>query len=53
MFTQTEKKNYLSQIETAIARGPYSDDWASLTSFDPPRWFSPAKFGIFIHWGLY
>lgn len=19
----------------------------------PPRWFSPAKFGIFIHWGLY
>lgn len=53
MFTITDKKNYLSQIETEIAHGPYSDDWASLTSFTPPRWFTAAKFGIFIHWGLY
>ena len=53
MFTITDKKSYLSQIEEEIARGPYNDDWASLTSFTPPRWFSPAKFGIFLHWGLY
>lgn len=53
MFTQTEKQNYLSHIEAEIARGPYTDDWSSLTSLQPPRWFSPAKFGIFIHWGLY
>lgn len=53
MFTIPDKKSYLSQIEAEIARGPYRDDWASLTSFTPPRWFSPAKFGIFLHWGLY
>ena len=53
MFTKTDKQNYLSQIEAEIAHGPYHDDWSSLTSLNPPRWFSPAKFGIFIHWGLY
>lgn len=53
MFHITDKKTYLTQIDSVIAAGPYRDDWASLTGFETPRWFSRAKFGIFIHWGLY
>ncbi|MFN8241816.1 MAG: alpha-L-fucosidase [Bacteroidales bacterium] len=31
----------------------YSSDWASIDSRPVPSWFEDAKFGIFIHWGLY
>lgn len=49
----TNKKEYLSQIREVIDAGPYHDDWSSLTNFAVPAWFEKAKFGIFIHWGLY
>ncbi len=49
----TDKSQYLAHINDVIARGPYHDDWASLTDFDMPLWYTKAKFGIFIHWGLY
>ncbi len=53
MFKIADKKQYLSRIEEVIARGPYHDTWESLTDFEMPSWFTKAKFGIFIHWGLY
>jgi len=31
----------------------YQATWESLDSRPMPRWFNEAKFGIFIHWGLY
>jgi alpha-L-fucosidase len=31
----------------------YSDSWSSLDSRPIPAWFEDAKFGIFIHWGVY
>lgn len=31
----------------------YEADWKSLDSRPVPGWFSKAKFGIFIHWGVY
>jgi alpha-L-fucosidase len=31
----------------------YSDSWTSLDSRPIPAWFEDAKFGIFIHWGVY
>ncbi len=31
----------------------YENNWESLNSRPVPRWFGDAKFGIFIHWGLY
>ena len=31
----------------------YSADWASIDSRPIPQWYTDAKFGIFIHWGLY
>ena len=31
----------------------YEPTWESLDSRETPQWFPDAKFGIFIHWGLY
>lgn len=31
----------------------YKPDWASLDSREMPAWFNEAKFGIFIHWGVF
>ena len=31
----------------------YGPTWESLDSRPVPQWFTDAKFGIFIHWGLY
>ncbi|WP_020528143.1 alpha-L-fucosidase [Flexithrix dorotheae] len=31
----------------------YEANWESIDSRPIPEWFSDAKFGIFIHWGLY
>ncbi len=31
----------------------YEPTWESLQKHQVPQWFSDAKFGIFIHWGVY
>jgi alpha-L-fucosidase len=31
----------------------YEPTWASLSNFSVPAWYQDAKFGIFIHWGVY
>lgn len=31
----------------------YENNWESLNSRQIPEWFEDAKFGIFIHWGLF
>lgn len=33
--------------------GPYQPSWESLDARGNPQWFTDAKFGIFIHWGVY
>ena len=47
------KQAYLQQIHEVIANGEFKDDWPSLAAFRIPEWFRNAKFGIFVHWGLY
>jgi alpha-L-fucosidase len=32
---------------------PYQSTWESIDSRQVPSWFEDARFGIFIHWGLY
>lgn len=32
---------------------PYETTWESIDSRLNPQWFEEAKFGIFIHWGVY
>ena len=48
-----EMKEYLKKIDQVIENGYYKDNWDSLMNFELPVWFKNAKFGIFIHWGLY
>jgi len=31
----------------------YQSNWESLKKYQVPDWFKDAKFGIFIHWGVY
>ncbi len=37
----------------ALRAEPYKADWASLDKRPVPQWWQEAKFGIFIHWGVY
>ncbi|HPC60291.1 MAG TPA: alpha-L-fucosidase [Verrucomicrobiota bacterium] len=44
----------LAEIESVARAGPFQPDWASITNaFRTPSWYRDAKFGIFIHWGVY
>jgi len=43
----------LNEVDKVVQAGPYKDDWDSLRGYPIPEWFQDAKFGIFIHWGLY
>ena len=40
---------------TNISVGPkkYEPTWESIDSRPVPQWFQDAKFGVFIHWGVY
>ncbi len=43
-----------SRASTPAARtGPFRANWDSLAAYRVPDWFRDAKFGIFIHWGVY
>jgi len=40
--------------KAADIAGPVKPDWDSIRAhYSVPEWFREAKFGIFIHWGLY
>jgi alpha-L-fucosidase len=36
-----------------LAQQHYAPDWSSIDSRPTPAWWTDAKFGIFIHWGVY
>ncbi len=43
----------LLSISGNIKAQDYKPEWASLDQRPIPQWFTDAKFGIFIHWGVY
>jgi alpha-L-fucosidase len=43
----------IKKIDAVVARGPYHASWDSLEKYEVPEWYRDAKFGIFIHWGVY
>ena len=43
----------LALTASAAAAQTYRPDWESLDRRPVPQWFRDAKFGIFIHWGVY
>ena len=40
-------------VAAASSQTTYEADWESLDRRPTPEWFLDAKFGIFIHWGVY
>jgi alpha-L-fucosidase len=44
---------YLLGVVLAAMGANYEATWESIDSRPNPPWFEEAKFGIFIHWGLY
>jgi len=48
-----ERKALLAEVAQGDAIGPFRPDWISLAQYQAPAWFGAAKFGIFIHWGVY
>jgi len=50
---KTFHENYLRTIDEVIRQGAFKDNWASLSEYPEPLWYRNAKFGIFIHWGIY
>jgi len=43
----------LALLAAALPSQEFAADWESLSGHQPPAWFGDAKFGIFIHWGVY
>jgi alpha-L-fucosidase len=48
-----ERKRLLAEADRQANDGPYRPDWATLVNCKQPQWYKDAKFGIFIHWGVY
>ncbi len=43
----------VKKVDEVADRGPFKPSWESLERMQVPEWYLDAKFGIFIHWGVY
>jgi alpha-L-fucosidase len=48
-----ERDAVLKEVDKVDQQGPFRADWESLQKYEVPEWYKDAKFGIFIHWGVY
>ena len=48
-----ERNRLLAEEQKQENDGPFRADWATLNKYQQPQWYKDAKFGIFIHWGVY
>jgi alpha-L-fucosidase len=48
-----ERARLLEEVDSGDKQGPFRPDWQSLRTYEVPEWYQHAKFGIFIHWGVY
>ena len=48
-----ERNSILEQVDKVANAGPFLPEWGSLEKYQVPEWYKDAKFGIFIHWGVY
>jgi len=46
-------RSKVGEVEKVAGQGPFAPDWESLARYKVPDWYQDAKFGIFIHWGVY
>lgn len=43
----------LKEIKEVANQGPFKANFESFKQYEIPAWYEDAKFGIFIHWGVY
>jgi alpha-L-fucosidase len=44
----------VAKVQKPLAPGPFAASWESIErNYEDPGWFEDAKFGVFLHWGLY
>jgi len=48
-----QRMDLLHQVDREAGAGPFQPEWSSLENYQAPDWYRDAKFGIFIHWGVY
>ena len=53
LFRQTFLVFFLAATTSSSFSQHYEANWQSLNTRGIPSWFKQAKFGIFIHWGVY
>ena len=49
----SERAALVQNVAKFSLDGPFRPDWESLQKYQVPDWYKDAKFGIFIHWGVY
>ena len=47
------RADVLRHVDEINEKGAFRPDWESLQHYEVPDWYKDAKFGIFIHWGVY
>ncbi|KAH8591708.1 putative alpha-L-fucosidase [Bisporella sp. PMI_857] len=50
---KSSRVNVSHEFEAAFGIGAYEPTYESIYTHESPDWYNGAKFGIFIHWGLY
>ena len=48
-----QRATILKEVDAVNGQGPFRPEWESLAKYEIPEWYRDAKFGIFIHWGVY
>lgn len=48
-----ERERLVREAGAGARKGPFRPDWSSLKQYRSPSWYDNAKFGIFIHWGVF
>ncbi len=48
-----QRSALLKEVDDVNRDGPFQPSWESLQNYEVPEWYKDAKFGIFIHWGVY
>jgi alpha-L-fucosidase len=49
----SRRAEILAEVDKVGHQGRFRPDWNSLSAYEVPEWYKDAKFGIFIHWGVY
>ena len=52
-MTELQAQSYVQKIDEINENGKYKPDWKSLADYPVPEWYQKAKFGVFIHWGIF